>query len=57
MSQDDKELKALDVDLMVKFLDDYKKRNMTDPNCSWCGYGEDIVDSIIDNLPKILERK
>lgn len=36
-------------------LEDYKKRNMCDPNCSWCGYGEDIASFIIKNRERIVQ--
>lgn len=32
----------------------YKDRGMADPECSWCGYGEDIVDFILDDRNKIV---
>lgn len=38
-------------------LDAYKIRKMADPECSWCGYGEDIVELILDRDRKISEVK
>lgn len=35
-------------------LDAYKKIPRADPNCSWCGYGEDIVDLILEDRKKVL---
>lgn len=36
-------------------LNDYKRINRSDPNCSWCVYGEDLADFIIEDRKKIVE--
>lgn len=35
-------------------LDVYKKIPRADPNCSWHGYGDDIVDFILEYRKKVV---
>lgn len=48
-------IKKLKITMPCTCLDDYKKRNMSDPDCSWCGYGEDITDFILADRKRICE--
>lgn len=36
-------------------LDSYKKIPRADPNCSWCGYGEDILEFVIKDRKLVCE--
>lgn len=36
-------------------IDAYKLRNLSSPDCSWCGYGEDIVEFILADRLRIVQ--
>lgn len=55
MNQREELIKELKKIMPCICIESYKKINRADPDCSWCGYGEDIADFIIAEKKKVVQ--